>query len=236
MNKLKPIANEILNIKKEMLNKNHSTVIKKALEISVDRMLAEGFIDLDMHLCIKDDNYSFSQLKKEIETSDKYLKTEEELLTEYEVLTEKLNHLVSKFDLEDYYINVNLESDKINICKVFSLDAESLKRYFCLPEGANSKEYLEKLMKRNGFVQQYAVLRLPRIISNFIEMYPINNKYKMSKSHSYFQADKKTYSIDLVFSMDSYLVEKIDENSDILLDIYNKINEAGEYFQDKISS
>lgn len=231
MNKLKPIANEILNIKKEVLNDNYPLVVKKALEISIDRMLAEGFIDLDMHMCIKDNNYTYNQLKKDIESSEQYLKTEEELLMEYDKLIKKLDSYVSNYNIEDYYINVDLEKDKINICKIFSLDEDFLNRYFYI-EG-KPDEYIDKLLRKKGFMQQYAVLRFPRILSNFISMYPKNKKYEINKSHSYYQTDKKLYSIDLVFSMNAHEVEILKEDSELLINITNIINEAEAYFKEK---
>ena len=132
MNTLKPVAQEILDVKKEMLNNNHSFVVKKALEVAIDRMLVEGYIDLDIQLYLKDNKYPLDELRKVIESSDKYIKTEEELLIEYETLTEKLNVLLEGFGLneDDYYLNVDLQSDRINICKVFSLEEKFLKRYF----------------------------------------------------------------------------------------------------------
>lgn len=231
MNKLRPIANEILNIKKEILNESHSEIIKKALEISVDRMLAEGFIDLEMHMCIKDSNFSYSELKKYILSSDKYLKTEEELLIEYDTLIKKLESYLANYDIDNYYINVDLVNDKINLCKVFSLDEEFLNRYFYID--GKPDEYIEKLLRKKGFMQQYAVLRFPRILSNFISMYPEDKRYKMNKSHSYYQTDKKLYSIDLVFSIDANVIEKMNETSNLLIDINNRINEAEAYFKEK---
>lgn len=231
MNKLRPIANEILNIKKEILNESHSEIIKKALEISVDRMLAEGFIDLEMHMCIKDSNFSYSELKKYILSSDKYLKTEEELLIEYDTLIKKLESYLANYDIDNYYINVDLVNDKINLCKVFSLDEGFLNRYFYID--GKPDEYIEKLLRKKGFMQQYAVLRFPRILSNFISMYPEDKRYKMNKSHSYYQTDKKLYSIDLVFSIDANVIEKMNETSNLLIDINNRINEAEAYFKEK---
>lgn len=235
MNKLKPVAQEILDIKKEMLNKNHSVVVKKALEVAIDRMLVQEFIDLDIQLYLKDDKYQLGELKKLIESMEKYVKTEEELLIEYETLTEKLNVLMEGFGLttDDYYLNVDLESDRINICKVFSLEEKFLKKYFYLQ--SNTDEYFEKLMKKKGFMQQFAVLRLPRILSNFIEMYPESKNYKISKSHSYFQADRRRYSIDLIFSIDVEKVEEMELNSSILDEISTIINEADRYFEEKLS-
>ena len=235
MNRLKPVAQEILDVKKEMLNNNHSFVVKKALEVAIDRMLVEGYIDLDIQLYLKDNKYPLDELRKVIESSDKYIKTEEELLIEYETLTEKLNVLLEGFGLneDDYYLNVDLQSDRINICKVFSLEEKFLKRYFYIQGDAD--EYFEKLMKKKGFIQQSAVLRLPRILANFIDMYPPSSEYKLIKSHAYFQADKRRYSIDLVFSIDTTDVEKMDLNSPVLEEISNIINEANKYFEDKLS-
>lgn len=233
MNKLKPIAQEILDIKRELLNKNHSSVVKKALEVAIDRMLVEGYIDLDMQLYLKDENCSLKEFKNIVVSSEKYIKTEEELMVEYEDLTKKIDVLLKHVGLENYYINVSLKSDKINICKVFTLEEEYLKKYFYIQDNMN--EHFEELMKKKGFIQQFAALRLPRIISNFIEKNPPLEGCRIRKSHSYFKSDVGKYAIDLVFSIDSKTVEYMDEDSSILSDIYNLIEDANIYFEEKVS-
>ena len=89
MKKLRPIAYEILDIKKELLNQNHSSIVRKSLEMTVDRMLIEGYIDLDMQLYLKDDGCSIKELKSIIQSCDKYIKTKEEMKIESEELVKK---------------------------------------------------------------------------------------------------------------------------------------------------
>lgn len=233
MNKLKPIAQEILDIKKELLNKNHSNIIKKSLEIAVDRMLVEGYIDLDMQLYLKDEKCTLKELKSIVSSCEKYIKTKEELMAECEDLSKKVDALLKSKGLEGYYLNINLKANKINICKPLILKDEYLKSYFYMQ--GNVDEYFEELMKKKGFMQQFAALRLPKVISNFIKMTPPGEGYKLGKSHSYFKAEENTYAIDLVFSIDFKTAEYIDENSSILSDVYNISNDVSRYFEEKVS-
>ena len=233
MNKLKPVAQEIIDIKKELLNKNHSNVIKKSLEIAVDRMLVEGYIDLDIQLYLKDDNCSLKEFRNIIESNSKYIKSKEELMSEYEDITKKIDVLLKNKGLDNYYINVNLKSEKINVCKVLTLDEEYLKSYFYIQD--NSEEHFESLMEKKGFMHQFAALRLPRVLSNFINSNPSGTGYKIGKSHSYFKADVKRYAIDLVFSINVKTVEIINEDSEILSEIYNKSIDIERYFEEKMS-
>ena len=233
MKKLRPIAYEILDIKKELLNQNHSSIVRKSLEMTVDRMLIEGYIDLDMQLYLKDDGCSIKELKSIIQSCDKYIKTKEEMKIESEELVKKIEVLLKNVGLDNYYVNLDLKTNRINICKVFILKDEHLKNYFYIEGDADN--CFEVLMKNKCFMQQYAALRLPRIISNFINDNPVGNGYKLEKSHSYFKTDESKYAIDLVFSINLKTVQSIEEASPILYEIYNVANNANIYFEEKVS-
>lgn len=233
MEKLKPIARELLDLKKEILNNSNPPIVKKALEVTVDRMLAEGFIDLEMQLYLKDEGYKLKDVEELIYTIPKYIKSDEELLEEYSKITEKLDTMLKEyFPDEDYYINTDLKTGKINICKILSLEEKYLKKYFYFK--GNTAESFEKMMKKGGFIQQFSMLRLPRILSNFISMQQKSNKYKINKSHVYYQSEKKCYSIDLVFSLSVDTIETIEENRYILDEIHSMIIEGRNYFEEKL--
>lgn len=233
MKKLKPVAYEIIEMKRELLKENHSEIIKKSLEITVDRMLAEGYIDLDIQLYLKDNICSLKEFKSIINSCEKYMKTKEELKIECDDLSKSIDRALKEKGMKDFYVNIDMNSNKLNICKVLYLDAECLKRYFYIQ--SDKYEEFESLMRNNSFIQQFAALRLPRIISNYIEGCSVLDNCKMGKSHPYFKAEANNYAIDLIFSINLKTAMRINEKSSLLEDVYHLSEEAYAYFKEKVS-
>lgn len=236
MKKLKPIAYELINLKKEILNEDYSYTVKQALEISVDQMLEKGFINLDTQLYIKDKNYSLDKFKIYLEETDIFQKTIEELEIEYEEFKSVLNLELVNLGLnkEDFYCKADIENGRIKVCKVFPLKPTFLKSFFYLDNDSND-EYLEKLMKRKGFIEKFAILRLPRIFFNFIDSCEDTNSFTLEKTYPYFDSNNHCYSIDLVFDINVENIEEEENRLTILNEILQIIHTANKYFEEKMS-
>lgn len=236
MKKLKPIAYELMNLKTEMLNESYSKTIKQALELSIDQMLEKGFIDFDMQLNLKDKNYSLEKLNEYLEESNEFKKTKEELEIEYDNFVKIINEEMLGLGLmkDEFYCKVDATEEKIKICKIFCLKEEFLKNFFYFKDDSNN-DYLEKLMKRKGFIEKFAILRLPRIMFNFIDCCDKNYKFTLEKTYPYFDSNNNSYSIDLVFSINVDDIENDEERGVILNEIIPIMNKADEYFQEKMS-
>lgn len=236
MKKLKPIAYELMNLKKEMLNKDYSYTVKQALEVSVDQMLERGFIDLDTQLYVKDNNYSLNKFREYLEETSVFRKTIEELEVEYDELKKILNQDLIDLGLykDDFYCKSDIENESIKICKVFSLRPEFLKSFFYLNNDTHD-EYLEKLMKRKGFIEKFAILRLPRIFFNFIDSCEETNSFNLEKTYPYFDSNNHCYSIDLVFDIKVECIEQEENRMIVLNEILEVIYNANRYFEEKMS-
>lgn len=236
MKKLKPIAYELINLKREILNENYSKTIKQALEISVDQMLEKGFIDLDTQLYVKDKNYPLDKFTTYLEETAIFRKTIEELEIEYEKFVGVLKAELIGLGLneEDFCCKVDMKNERIKICKVFSLKAEFLKSFFYLNSDSDD-EYLEKLMKRKGFIERFAVLRLPRIFYNFIDSCEEADSFKLEKTYPYFDSNNHCYSIDLVFDINVNDIENDEDRINVLNEILPIIYSANNYFEEKMS-
>lgn len=236
MKKLKPIAYELINIKEEMLNDSYSKTIKNALELSVDQMLEKGFIDLNMQLYLKDSNCSLENLVSYINEDDSFKKSLDELELEYNELIKMIEPEIESLGVnrDDFYCKFDIENNKIKICKVFGLKGEFLKKFFYF-KGEDDDDYLEKLMKRKGFIERFAVLRLPRIFFNFIDNYSENEEIIMEKTYPYFDSNNHCYAIDLIFDIDVDLIENSDDRTNLINQVVTIINEANEYFEEKMS-
>ena len=235
MKKMKPIAYEILSLKQEILNDSYPDVVKRALEISVDQMYKNEFINFNTQLMIKDNNTSCVELEKYLKDIPEYIKSREELILEYEKLTEKMSGILldKGLDRDLFYYNLDIDNDKIKLCNVFSLKEEFLKKYFYFQP--SSDEYFDKLMKKKGFIERFAILRLPRIFFNFIDSCEFNNNFKLEKSYPYLDSKSNCYAIDLVFSIPSEVIETDDKLDIITNDILKIIENANYYFEERMS-
>lgn len=236
MKKLKPIAYELINLKREIMNTSYSKTVKQALEVSVDQMLEKGFINLDTQLYIKDNNFSLDNFKKYLHEDESFKKSKDELQVEYEEFLKEIEKEIIELglDKDEFYCKVDLENEKIKICKIFCLKPEFLKDFFYI-EADYADEYLEKLMSRKGFVERFAVLRLPRIFFNFIDSYDESNNFKLEKTYPYFDSNSNCYSIDLVFDIKIENIEKYNSRKTILKEVLPVIHNAQAYFEEKMS-
>lgn len=231
---LKPIVYEIISIKKELLNENHSSTVKKALELTIDQMYKNGHIDYDTQINIKDSRVNEEEMLDFLSSNESFKKSKEELEIEYsefgKTIIEDLINL--GVESESFTYKADVDSESINICKIFSLEKEFLKNFFYL-KNEDSDDYLDKLMKRKGFIERFAILRLPRILFDFVDICETSNDFSLEKTYPYFDSNKNCYSIDLVFNIK---VDRITENSkgEILEEIVSIMNSAEEYYRDRM--
>lgn len=236
MKKLKEIAYELICLKEEMLNDSYSKTVKQALEVSVDQLLAKGFIDMDTQLYIKDRTYPLDSFVEYVHESEMFKKSMEELEIEYDAFMSILNNEIVELGIssEDFYSKADIKNERIKICKIFCLREDFLKNYFYL-NGESDEDYLEKLMKRKGFIEKFAVLRLPRILFNFIDSCETNDYFVLEKTYPYFDFNSKCYSIDLVFDINIDDIDTPEKRSDIFKELLQVINEADIYFEERLS-
>lgn len=231
---LKPIVYEIINIKKELLDENHSPTVKKALELTIDQMYKSGHIDYDTQINIKDSRINEDEMLEFLSSNDSFKKSKEELEIEYlefgKIITEDLINL--GVESESFAYKADVDSESINICKIFSLEKEFLKNFFYL-KNEDSDDYLDKLMKRKGFIERFAILRLPRILFDFVDICETSSNFSLEKTYPYFDSNKNCYSIDLVFNIK---IDKITEDvrSEVLEEIVCIMNSADEYYKERM--
>lgn len=236
MKKLKPIVYELVSIKTEMLNDSYSKTIKQALELSIDQMLEKGFIDLDIQLYLKDKNYSAEKLYSFLEENEQFRKTKEELEIEYNNFTSLVSDEIINLGVsnEEFYCKSDVDQEKIKICKVFCLKEEFLRNFFYFKDDSGD-DYLDKLMKRKGFIERFAVLRLPRIFFNFIDSCEKTPNFTLEKTYPYFDSNNHCYSIDLVFDIDVNIIEDYKDRQAILNEVLSIMEEATNYFEERMS-
>lgn len=231
MNKYNQLGLELIKYKTELL-KEYTDIIVNALYLAIDQLAQTKIIDTDTQAYLKDNNIKLKEFNKIIINDEKYIKSNEELLVEYEELREKINIRLAENDLingirTQSYVN----KEKLQINKTFAIRKDYVMKFF----GVNEEE-LEKLMKRKGFIEKFAVLRLPKIISDFLRAtdYP-TELLKVNGSLVYYDAINDGYSIDLSFDIPIDIVEDELNIEDIILNIKDIISNAEAYYDSKMA-
>lgn len=227
MNKYNQLGIELINYKQE-LTKNYPDIVKRSLHLSIDQLMQNNIIDIDTHYALKDGSTSIDNFKGYIIEKPAYIKTSEELLIEYEALREKLNIKLNENELSEIvHTQSYVEKEKIAINKTFIIDENYVVKYFGVP-----REDLEKLMKRKGFIEKYAVLRLPKILGDFLKTidYP-PELFKCTASLVYFDVDKNGYCIDLIFDTPVEVVEDDTNIEEIVLNIKDIVKNAIHFYE-----
>ena len=237
MNKLNQLGCELIEYKQE-LNKDYSDVIIKSLMFTIDKLIEDDIIDVDVHYAIKEKDIKEEQLREILLNKEAYLKTEEELLKEYAVITKRIEEILELEEYEDTTISITNEVklDKIQIMKEFILTEEFIKNYFYIESESDYKA----LMNRKGFIEKFAILRLEKILRDFKEgnLEENNDKlflgYEMIYSNVFYDSDREVYGIHLLFDIDVNDLEPDEQFITIIENIKDVITKATGYFNSRM--
>lgn len=218
---------EMLQYKTE-LSKDYPELVKKSLILALDQLVEHKVIDLDTYEYIRDPSTTVEMLREYLLTKKAFLKTDEEIFAEFEVIRNAFNK-----KLEERGINVVTESviekDAILAMKKFCINEQFTLEYF----GVEEKDLL-KLMKRRGFVEKFAVLRLTAIFRPFVQRveYP-KDLMNFDVSLVYFDKEENGYSIDIFFELPIEKVEKQERIEEMLDHIQTITQQAEAYFHER---
>ena len=111
---------------------------------------------------------------------------------------------------EEYDNRCNIENETIDITKEYILDETFFKKYFDVIDETT----FEKLMKKNGIFEKFAMLRLSKIFKDFIEDIDKRDiSFSVDKSQVFFDSERIVYGIylDFVIPMDYLEDADLDE-------------------------
>lgn len=233
MNKYNVFGMELISYKTEIL-KDYPEIVKRSLHDTFDKLLEHNAIDKDIHFALKDDNMDTDRFKSYILANIKCIKSHEELLVEYEVIRERLDayakELIHTHELDTESF---VEKENISIIKKFVIDEKFAQEYF----GAEEKE-LEKLMKQRGFVEKFAVLRLQKILKDFVQIDGVQSDYfnyeAINSFLVYREEETNHYCIDLCLSIPIDIAEDESYTEAIIEEVSNVVNQAQEYFDERL--
>ncbi|MDF2880040.1 MAG: hypothetical protein K0R54_597 [Clostridiaceae bacterium] len=225
MNKINKIGLELIQYKSELL-KDYPELVKKSLLLAIDQMVEIKVLDLDTCYVIKDNNVNVEEFTGYLYTKNMFIKSDEEILKEFEILRNILNSKLEELGiLQKLKTESIIDKDIILASKTFCIDEQFTMEFF----GASEEDVLN-LMKRRGFIEKFAVLRLTKIFNDIKSQlsYP-EDLLKCDTSLVYFDTEKNGYSIDFTFDISIELIEdksKLYEACDKIKEIALTIDET----------
>lgn len=229
LNKFNALGEEILALK-EAINSPYPDIVLKSLVQTANQLLETEFIDANLHYLLTEPNLSYTDFVHHCAENEQLLKTQEELLQDYDkkrlALVEELNH-----ELDDYELSSEnyLDKECIMLVKTYSFGATEAKEYFGLTDTD-----CEPLMRRKGFIEKFAALRLKKILTDFLaeELWLID-LFNLSLTPVFFDDASKVYAIELLFEIS---VEALEErpNSLFAQPVREVLEKAQQYLDERL--
>lgn len=232
MQKLNALGVEILSLKTEMMKTDYPEIVKRALRETAENMVKKEAIDVELHLALTDEKLSTKEFEEILLENPSCLKTKEELFVEYEQIRESLQEELNKDEaLENITSSSMVDEEQLSFSKTFKLDNQWVSEYFGQP--ANE---VDKLMVRNGFVEKFAVLRLSKILEDFLKSddFLKHDDVICKATRVFYDVENHYYGIHLVFYIDIEVAEDKEKIIEGLEYIRNINEKATNYMNDRM--
>lgn len=228
LNRINEKGTQLIQYKEELL-KDYPQIVRDSLVLALEQMVENEVVDLDTFNIMVDKSINTDTFREYLLSKPTFSKTEEEIFKEFEIIREELMKKLEANEMEDMFTESVPEKDVIVISKKFCIGEAFTMKYF----GVEEKDLL-KLMKRRGFVEKFAVLRLTAIFNNVIKLIPMHdNLFKTDVSLVYFDKDENGYSIDLFYEVDIKHFEKEEKIQTIIDSIKDSKLKAEEIYNQK---
>lgn len=208
MDRINKIGKALLNYKGEYSN-HYSPIVDEALIISLENKLDKKMLSQETFDLIINDSVTYEELRKFILNKKEYLKTYKELFEEFEKVRELVNKTLHKLNFIDFIeTESNVENNQITILKQYTLNEEYIKVFF----GLEDKD-MPQIMKKKGFAEKFAVLRLTKILKEILSEMRTDSEYSQGCSKVYYNSDCNGFSIDYKYriNVDSINEENVED-------------------------
>lgn len=208
MDRINKIGKALLGYKREYSN-HYSPIVDEALMISLENKLDKKMLSQETFDLIINDSVTYEELRKFILNKKEYLKTYKELFEEFEKVRELVNKTLHKLNFIDFIeTESNVENNQITILKQYTLNEEYIKVFF----GLEDKD-MPQIMKKKGFAEKFAVLRLTKILKEILSEMRTDSEYSQGCSKVYYNSDCNGFSIDYKYriNVDSIKEENVED-------------------------
>lgn len=222
MNKLNAQGMAAIEFRKEFLNHNYPEIVHSSIGMAIEQTFEKAVVDK-----IKDLSCSDKDFENFLLLEDSCRKTYEELLAEFDAIKEKLR--LDAIDVETFS---DVQADYISVKKEFRLQEKFLREYFFIESDAE----FEKLMSRKGFVEKFAILRLKRIMYDFMEGLPADKvaQYSISNTPVFFNSEQHVYGIYMELQIDVDTLNTDEQIDDTRSEVQAILDKASDAFASKM--
>lgn len=228
MNKYNKLGMELLEYKEE-LSKVYPDIVLKSLQSSIDSLANNRIIDVDTHYALKESSVNINDLKELLLNKTACLKTYEELFDEYEVIRDNFNNELGINSRDDIQTQSVVDKEQILLMQDFIMKEDFLQEYFFIE---SEKDY-ETLMGRKGFMHKFAILRLEKIMRDFLKN-ELKTDLDVSYTAVFFHEKKNVYGIQLMFSYSVNDLENDEKLKELSIETKNILEKALEYYNRKM--
>lgn len=230
MQKLNELGVELQSLKKELLKTDYSDVVKKALLLSAEEMIKNKIIDVDLHLNLTDNELEQDLFTNVLFDHESCLKTKEEMLVDFEEVRTRLQ---TQLDEEETPLGIAskslVDTDQLSFTKTFKLDKQWVSEYFGQPA-----DEVTKLMVRNGFVEKFAVLRLTKILKDFLKSESFEEAEECKVTRVFYDVEEGYYGIHLIFYVNIEEAEDEKKGTETIQHIKEINNKAISFIEERM--
>jgi hypothetical protein len=216
MDRLNKSGRVLMEYRYEFL-KHYSDSIDEALKEAVSSMYNDKKIDEKIFRSIFDESITNEEFERILAKSKQFTKSKAELNYEFDQIRKKINEYMISIGFVDSMNTKNsIDMNKIIIIHQFDLDRSYLMNSF----GVNQTEIIP-LMKRRGFIEKFAVLRLNQVLKEIYTELRVPEDIDHGYSLVYYNKATRGFSIDYKY----YINVNLAANEEKMKMLINKIRE-----------
>lgn len=220
MNKFNQYGELVMEYHSEFLNSSYPKIVHNSIKSTIEDKYEAELADI-----IKNSSLSETEFKRKISEFKSCLKSEEELMEDYQEIIDQL-----LLEGDEYDSKCNIKDETIEITKEYILTEKFFKRYFDVTD----EETFEKLMKKNGIFEKFAMLRLSKIFKDFInDINTENLSFTVKKTQVFFDSERNVYGIYLDFIVPIDYLEDADVD-ELRNKVKTIIQDADIMFEEKL--
>lgn len=196
INRINETGLSLLEYKEELL-KDYPPIVKNSLIASVEQMLINEVIDTVIYELITDNQEDFASFREYILSNKNYTKTHAELFKEFENVRKTLDKHMKDEEIYGLITESIVEENSIFAVKTFTIDEDFIMHYF----GIQEKD-LNSLMKKKGFAEKFAALRLTKVMKDIIkENKDYSHSLELDYSPAFFDDMNNTFNIEFIIQI-----------------------------------
>lgn len=227
MNKFNDLGMEVLDYKSEYL-KDYPKLVHNSIAFAIDN---KSEIEEDIKNHLKDMSLDIDNFRNYLLTQTSCLKTYEQLLSEYETIRKNLNSILIKNEIgQNLKTFSKVEEEKIQLIQEFVITEDFIKNYFTIE---NEKEF-EILMSRKGFIEKFAILRLTKILDDFLNSIEKDEDFLVKHTLVFFNSEKNVYGIHLEYTIPIDILEDNSKIETISVKISEIAEKADKNYKDRM--